>query len=342
MEETRNSPLQPSGAAGAEYTHFAKGSVPGHHGDPAAEYAALKNGAALVEKNQNILRLSGKDPIGMLNAILTNDVPKESHQGTYAALLDPKGRIQIDLRVLKTGEALLVVTEPEGAEVAQTILSRYAPFSRVTVEHLSGPKAPWAVLGLYGPQASGLLGGQELAEHETRTIDVGGAYLLAVGVRHPVPGLDLIGPADKLQSARKHLIEHGASPVSVHAYETVRIEAGIPRFGPDITPENFPAEAGILERAVSFAKGCYPGQETVARMHYRGHPNRTLHRLIVEGTPPKPTTPILQNDKQVGRITSIAPLPVNGRVLALGYLHRNADLDKELSAGEARVSPLVP
>lgn len=278
----------------------------------------------------------------MLNAILTNDVPKESHQGIYAALLDPKGRIQTDLRVLKAGEALLIITEPEGSEAAQTILGRYAPFSRVTVEDLSGPEAPWAVLGLYGPQASGLLGGPELAEHETRTIDVGGASLLVAGVRHPVPGYDLICPVDELQEARKHLIKRGASPAGINAYEAARIEAGTPRFGLDITPENFPAEAGILERAVSFAKGCYPGQETVARMHYRGHPNRALHRLIVEGTPPKPNTPILQNDKQVGRITSVAPLPVNGQILSLGYLHRNADLDKELSAGEAKISLLVP
>ncbi|MDQ5817824.1 MAG: hypothetical protein M3334_05555, partial [Actinomycetota bacterium] len=114
----------------------------------------------------------------------------------------------------------------------------------------------------------------------------------------------------------------------------------IPRFGSDITPENFPAEAGILERAVSFGKGCYPGQETVARMRYRGHPNKTLHRLTVEGLPPPPGAPILQNGKQVGTVTSVAPLPVDERILALGYLHRNTDTQGTLHAGDAIIRPV--
>jgi folate-binding Fe-S cluster repair protein YgfZ len=91
---------------------------------------------------------------------------------------------------------------------------------------------------------------------------------------------------------------------------------------------------------VSFEKGCYPGQETVARMHYRGHPNRTLHRLSVEGDPPRTGTPILQNGKQVGSVTSVAPLPVDGRILALGYLSRNADTRDKLHAGEATLQPV--
>lgn len=340
MEETRDSTLRPSGAAEAEYTHFAGRSVPAHHGDPSAEYAAFKHGAALVETPAAVLRLAGRDPAGMLDAVLTNDVPEKDRRGVYAALLDPKGRVQTDLRVLKSGESLLVLTEPEGAEAARTILGRYAPFSRVTVEDLSAAETPWAVLGLYGPGATEVLAGPELEEHETRELEVAGVGLLAVGVRHPVSGYGLIGPSDRLQRVRERLVEAGVTPAGLHAYETVRIEAGTPRFGADITPENFPAEAGILERAVSFAKGCYPGQETVARMHYRGHPNRALHRLVVEAAPPQPGTQILQNGKQVGRITSVAPLPVDGRVLALGYLHRNANPAEELHAGEARVSRL--
>ena len=340
MEETRNQTLQPSDATGAEYTRSAGDSVPGHHGDPSAEYSTLEHGAALVETYRHVLRLSGKDPTGMLNAVLTNDVPKEDYQGVYATLLDPKGRVQADLRVLKAGDSILVVTEPEGAEAARTILGRYAPFSRVTMEDLSGSEPPWVTLGLYGPRAAEILGYPELDEHETRAIDIGDTTVLAAGVRHPVSGYDLIGPAEKLREAHRRLVENGAVKAGLHAYETVRIKAGIPRFGADITPENFPAEAGILERAVSFSKGCYPGQETVARMHYRGHPNRALHRLVIEGEPPQPGTPIHQNAKQVGKITSIAPLPVNGQTLILGYLHRNANLEEVLKAGETLVAPL--
>jgi tRNA-modifying protein YgfZ len=316
-----------------------RAGVPAHQGDPHAEYEALKAGAALVDRsNRTVLRLAGKDPVGMLNAILTNEVPKEPNIGVYAALLNPKGRIQTDLRVLKSDGEVFVDTEPEGAVAAREILGRYAPFSRVKIEDLYGGDEPWGILGLYGPRARELLGGLRLTEYETAWIALGEATpLLAVGVAAPVPGFDLLGPVGALRASRDHLARTGASPASLAAYETTRVEAGIPRFGADITPENFPAEAGILERAVSFSKGCYPGQETVARMHYRGHPNRTLHRLVVDGTPPPPHTPIVQNEKQVGTITSIAPLPVSGSTLVLGYLSRNVRKDTPLSAGEATV-----
>ncbi len=329
MEELENMPPQtPHERGAAEDTH---------HGSPTG-HEALKDEAALVNRfNRLVLRLTGKDPIGMLNAILTNEVPKEQSLGAYAALLNPKGRIQTDLRVLRSGEEVFVDAEPEGAGAAREILDRYAPFSRVKIEDLSVRDEPWGILGLYGPRAAELLGGLRLTEHETTRIEAGDATLLAAGVAVPVPGFDLLGPAGALNAAREHLTQAGARLIDFDAYETARVEAGVPRFGADITPENFPAEAGILERAVSFGKGCYPGQETVARMHYRGHPNRTLHRLVVDGPPPPPDTPIVQDGKQVGRITSVAPLPVSGANLALGYLSRNMRKDAPLSAGEAAV-----
>lgn len=311
------------------------------HGDPRAGYEALKERAGLVDRSdRTVLRLAGRDPVEMLNAILTNEVPREANLGIYATLLNPKGRIQTDLRILKSGEDVLVDTEPEGAGAAREILGHYAPFSRVEIEDLSA-NGSWGILGLYGPRAHELLDELRLAEHESAEAEVGDTKVLAAGVAAPVPGFDLLGLKEALRAAREHLKRAGAEPVSPEAYETARIEAGFPRFGADITPENFPAEASILDRAVSFSKGCYPGQETVARMHYRGHPNRTLHRLVVEGSSPTPNTPIVQNEKQVGRITSVAPLPVGGYHIVLAYLSRNADLDNTLHAGDAKLRPVA-
>jgi tRNA-modifying protein YgfZ len=310
--------------------------------DGLAGYEALKNGAALVDRSgRTVLRLAGKDPVGMLDAVLTNQVPKEPNLGIYAALLSPKGKIQTDLRALKSGKEVLVDTEPEGAAAAREILGRYAPFSRVKIEDLSTGDESWSVVGLYGPRAEELLDGLRLAEHESTEIEIGGASLLVAGVAVPVSGFDLLGPAHELRVARDYLLRAGAVLAGSDAHETARVETGTPRFGSDITPENFPAEAGILERAVSFSKGCYPGQETVARMHYRGHPNRTLHRLVVEGSSPTPDTPIVQNEKQVGRITSVAPLPVGGYHLVLAYLSRNVDLNNALHAGGAKLRPVA-
>ncbi len=294
----------------------------------------MREGAAVVDRPERpVLRLAGKDPVGMLNAVLTNDVPKET-RGVYAMLLNPKGRVQTDLRVVKAGEDILIDTEPEGAEAAREILGRYAPFSRVKLEDLSGS---WSVLGLYGPDADALLGGPDLAEHASAEVEVGGISLLAVGVALPVTGYDLIGPSDALAAARERLISHGATPADRAAYETARIQAGVPRFGADITPDNFPGETAALDRAVSFQKGCYPGQETVARMHYRGHPNKTLHRLAIEGAEVQDGAQILQNGKTVGVVTSVAPLPVDGRVLALGYLSRGADTEGSLGSDDAEI-----
>src|ERR671911_557290 len=285
---------------------YSKGPQNNAHPNDLEGYAALREDAAFVDRSdRKLLRLTGKDPIGMLNAVLTNDVPTHEDRGIYAMLLDPKGRIQTDLRVVKASDETLIDTEPEGAEAAKEILARYAPFSRVKLEELSD----WEVLGLYGPRATRLLGNPDLAEHEATRVEIGGASVLVVGVAVPVSGYDLIGPPEALAAASEHLIETGATSAGTDAYETARIEAGVPRFGSDITPENFPAEAGILERAVNFEKGCYPGQETVARMHYRGHPNRELHRFVVEGTPPVPGAEIAQSGRQVGWITSVAPLP---------------------------------
>jgi folate-binding protein YgfZ len=315
-------------------------------------YAALREGAAVVDRlERRIFRLSGKDPEGMLNAILTNDVPAHANVGTYAMLLNPKGRVQTDLRVVKTEGEILIDTEPEGAEAAEEILGRYAPFSRVKLEELSG----WQVLGLYGPGAAGLLENLDLAEHETKQAEIGGASVLVLGVAAPVGGYDLIGAAGTLETIRGHLAERGAVLAGHDAYDTARTAAGVPRFGADITPENFPGESvNALGRAVNFGKGCYPGQETVARMHYRGSPNKMLYRFELEPgqlEPPKAGDEILQGERElagpissievVGWLTSVAPLPVDGKVYALGYLARKADLEAPMRAEDAEVLEVI-
>jgi folate-binding protein YgfZ len=303
-------------------------------------YAALREGAALVTfPEQTVLRLSGRDPLGMLDAILTRNVPREDNCGVYAALLSPKGRLQADLRVIRSGEDVFVDTGPAGGKAAKDTLGRYAPLSRVKLEDLSGGGERWSILGVYGPASKELVGLPEMTEHESRTVEAGGVELVAVRVAHPVAGYDLLGPEGSLAQARSYLEERGAAAASAEAYETARIAAGIPCFGADLTPENFPGECPVfLQRAVSFDKGCYPGQETVSRMHYRGHPNKTLHRFEVEGSPPEPGASILQNGGEAGRVTSVAPLPVDGRLFALGYLSRRADPEGGLRAGEAALS----
>jgi tRNA-modifying protein YgfZ len=166
----------------------------------------------------------------------------------------------------------------------------------------------------------------------------------------------MIGPPEDLAAVRGYLNETGATTVSADAYETARIEAGVPRFGADITPENFPGESkNSLKRAISFEKGCYPGQETVARMHYRGSPNKRLYRFELEQgstEPPEAGDEILQGERKlvgrvssvdvVGWLSSVAPLPVDGKIYTLGYLARKADLEVPMNAQDARVLGVEP
>src|SRR5829696_5627686 len=119
-------------------------------GDATSGYDALQTGAALVvHPGRRLLRLSGKDPVGMLNAVLTNEVPKETGLGVYALLLNPKGRIQTDLRVLKSGVDVVVVPGPGGASAVRETLGRYAPCSRVKPEGLSQGDGTWSGGGFY-------------------------------------------------------------------------------------------------------------------------------------------------------------------------------------------------
>ena len=111
--------------------------------------------------------------------------------------------------------------------------------------------------------------------------------------------------------------------------ERLRIEAGTPRYGREIDDRVLPAEAGLEERAISFSKGCYPGQEPVARQHFRGKVNRRLRVLSVDGDPPAPETPVVHGEKEVGRVTSAVP------GLALGYVRVEVPDDAELRVGDA-------
>jgi tRNA-modifying protein YgfZ len=146
-------------------------------------------------------------------------------------------------------------------------------------------------------------------------------------------GIDLIADGDQAADLRERLLASGAQPVSLDAAEVVRIETGRPRHGLDMTEDNLPAEAGIVERAVSFTKGCYVGQEPVARMHYKGHPNRHLRGLRLSEQANSGTA-LFASGKEVGRVTSRALSPALGPI-ALALVRREVSPGEEVSVGEA-------
>jgi len=287
-----------------------------------AQYRQLREECGLVEwPDRGLLIASGSEAADYLQGQLTNDVEAiEPGRWIYAALLDRKGHMQADMRVLRPGEGpeLWLDLEPEGLAAAGRHLQMYKIGREVGVANASEEHT---LLSLIGPRAT------EFA----RSAD--GASLRTDA------GVDLIVPIGERDRARDALLAAGAVEVSPEAAEIVRIEAGRPRFGAEMGAETMPAEAGIVERAVSFTKGCYIGQETVARLHYKGRPNRHLRGLRLSAPAPV-GAPLGLGEKEVGTLGSAAISPALGPI-GLAILRREAEPGATVAVGEDGVTAEV-
>ncbi|HWW67847.1 MAG TPA: glycine cleavage T C-terminal barrel domain-containing protein [Solirubrobacterales bacterium] len=302
-----------------------------------AQYRQLREECGLLDRSERgKLRVAGPDAAEYLQGQLTNDVEAlEPGKGQYAALLDRKGHVQADMRVLRPGgEELWIDTEPEGLEAALKHLQMYKIGREVEVTDVTEERA---ILSLIGPRSVEIAGTPPQPEFACEETSVAGVDCLATGTRD---GIDLIagggGDSDRLREA---LLGAGAVEVGPEAVEILRIEAGVPRFGAEMGAETMPAEAGIVEAAVSFTKGCYIGQETVARLHYKGRPNRLLRGLRLSAPAP-PGATLHLGEKEVGALGSSAVSPALGPI-ALAIVRREAEPGDELAVGEDGVTARV-
>jgi tRNA-modifying protein YgfZ len=301
-----------------------------------AQYRQLREECGLLARSaRGVLRVSGADAAEYLQGQLTNDVEAlEPGDGQYAALLDRKGHMQADMRVLRpAAEEILLDTEPEGLAATLRHLQTYSIGRDATVADASAERA---ILSLLGPRSVEVAGTAALPERACEVATVGTVECLAVGTRD---GIDLIASAAEAEALTEFLLGAGAAPVSPEAAEILRIEAGVPRFGAEMGGETMPAEAGIVEAAVSFTKGCYIGQETVARLHYKGRPNRHLRGLRL-GTPAAPGAAVRLGEKEVGRLGSACVSPAFGPI-ALAILRREAEPGDTVVVGEDGVTAAV-
>ncbi len=301
-----------------------------------AQYRQLREECGLLDRSERgKLLVWGADAAEYLQGQLTNDVEAlEPGDGQYAALLDRKGHMQADMRVLRpAAEEIWVDTEPEALAAARRHLEMYSIGREVTVEDVGAERA---VLSLVGPRSVEVAGTAALPEYSCEATTVAGVECLAAGTRD---GIDLIVAAAEAERLRGALREAGAVEVSPAAIEIVRIEAGVPRFGAEMGTATMPAEAGIVEQAVSFTKGCYIGQETVARLHYKGKPNRHLRGLRLSA-PAAPGAALRLGEKEVGRLGGAAVSPALGPI-GLAILRREAEPGAELAVGEDGVTARV-
>jgi tRNA-modifying protein YgfZ len=301
-----------------------------------AQYRQLREECGLLDRSaRGKLIVSGGEAAEYLQGQLTNDVEALAPgEGQYAALLDRKGRIQADMRVLRaSAEEIWIDTEPEALEAAKRHLDMYKIGREVAIADLTAERA---ILSLIGPRSVEIAATAALPEHACEATEVGGVECLAVGT---AAGIDLIVEPADAADLRGAFFGAGAVEVGPEAAEVVRIEAGAPRFGAEMSAATMPAEAGIVERAISFTKGCYIGQEPVARLHYKGHPNRHLRGLELSA-PAAPSESLRLGEKEVGRIGSACVSPAHGPI-ALAIVRREAEPGAELTVGEDGVTARV-
>jgi folate-binding protein YgfZ len=305
-----------------------------------ADYELLTTEAgAVVREGRSVIELSGAEAAEFLQGQVSQDVEAlEPGAGAYATLLDHKGKIRTDLRVLRLAEdRLLVDAEGIGRPVLMHVFETFSLGRDVRTRDLTPERSPIgdrastavssssderAVVSLIGPSAHALVEPAPPAEE--------GSWVEALdGVAVTTDlGVDLIVPSEGLAAAL------ALAPVaSEEAAECVRIESGRPRLGLDMGPTTIPQEAGLNERAVSFEKGCYVGQETVARLHWRGKPNRHLRGLRLS-EPTARGEPIALGEREVGTVGSTCVSPTLGPI-ALALVRREASPGDAVMVGGA-------
>jgi folate-binding protein YgfZ len=284
--------------------------------DVTSDYVAMRREAGAVDLPRDIVRASGPDAASFLQGQLSQDVEGLLFgHSAWSFVLQPQGKIEGFLRVtrLADDDDFLLDTEGGWGEALVARLERFKLRTKVDLAPLA-----WRCLAVRGPQAHAVAPGLG----DAGAVDAGGS--IAVAADWPgLPGVDILGP--------EPFLPEDVRRCSLEAYENIRIEAGIPALGRELTERTIPQESGIIDRAVSFTKGCYTGQELVARIDSRGHVNRHLRGIVVaDNVIPPPGAEVVAGDKSVGELTSVGESLDRRAPVALAYIRREVELPTDV------------
>ncbi len=297
----------------------------------AGEYGALTERCGLVDRSERgKLALTGTEAREFLHGQVSNDIEAlEPGHGCYAAFLTPKGKMLGDLRVLHFGDELFLDTERSSLQALFNMIRNYKLGRDVELHKRTVQRG---LLSLVGPGAREAAGADHLgpAEHDNAAAEIGGVPVRLVAT---AAGVDVICDAERTDDVKAAL---DVPEVSEAAAEVVRVESGRPRYGLDLDDSVIPQEAALNERAVSFTKGCYVGQETVARLFYRGKPNRHLRGLRLSG-PAATGDELRLGERVVGRLGSSVVSPALGPI-GLAIVRREAAPGDTVTVGDRGVS----
>lgn len=288
--------------------------LPDSFGDVTGEYLAARNEVGLVAGHHELVTVRGPDVVPFLQGIVSQDLAAaQPGDVTRSFLLGPEGKLRALLWVLKGDDEVLLAADAGRGAMVATELTRYR--FRVDVEIEAAPRP---LLELWGPQAERTLASTGLPVpagwQQSGSIEVAAAPLGGL-VRFLVIGAD-----------REQLVAAGARPVGYLAATALRVEAGEPQMGRDVDEKTIPQETGLVAAAVSFTKGCYVGQELVARIDSRGRVNRLLRGVVIhENVLPPEGAELIDDDREVGTVTSVAESLTLRAPVALSLVRREVE-----------------
>ncbi|MGH7359035.1 MAG: aminomethyltransferase family protein [Candidatus Rokuibacteriota bacterium] len=313
---------------GATFAEIDGWLVPAHYADLRAEHEAVRERAGLIDRSERgKIEVTGKDRATFLHGLVSNDVKGLAPgQGNQSALLDVHGKVTALLVVHCLADRLVLETDGRQGEHLLSGIDRYLFSERAELEDVT---AAWGILTVAGPNARKIVEqtlGAALPDlspwHHVVVPWEAGELRVVRAEEAGEEGYDVWTQPAGLSRLWERLREAGAEPIGREAWDVLRLEAGEVRYGVDVDGSTLLLEAP-LDHAYSLSKGCYLGQEVVARVTYRGHVNRKMVGFrFADARVPPPGAPVVLAGRRVGRITSAAVSPALGVTLALGFLRR--------------------
>ena len=317
----QESPLQTGAKIFLERHGF---QLPAVYSDFASEYAAATTGVGIHDASyMGRLKTTGEDGLDLLNRMSTNKVVDlAAGEGAVTVLTTDRGRIIDVLGVMNQGDHVILLTSPGRQQAVTDWLDKYTIMEDLVIEDVT---AETTMLALIGPEAAGLLGltSAQISQDSLTSLSVELAGSEVLAVQQPLGSLPrywLIGTPDAAVGLWQHLTENGATPVGATAMDAVRVNFGVPEFGPELGEPYNPLEAGLIG-SVDFTKGCYIGQEVIARLDSYKKVQKYLVSLSFSADAGvSPGDELLVEGKPVGTITSVAPEATSGVLQGLGYV----------------------
>ena len=316
---------------GATFEEVTGWAVPSHYGDWRAEYRAVREAVGLADlSHRGKARVTGDDRVKWLQSVISNDIlPLQPGQGCYSSFLSHKGKMLTYFRVYLQTDAIMLEDVGEIGDATYTALRKFLLYG--TKAKMENCAESWGLLLVSGPKAGVVVNAafgtdvDDLTPINFIQATIGGQNTLVIRTEETgEQDIELLIPADGLVAAWERLMEagksHGIKPFGSQSREALRMEAGIPKAGQDLNEEIVPPEANLEGKAFSLTKGCYPGQEVVARMDTYGSVRRHLVGLVVKGSavPPKGAR-LFSGDREVGWVSSATFSPQLKAPIAFGF-----------------------